>query len=85
MSQAILVLERLKKVYTRGVLARAPTFTLEADLAFPDSRIVGVVGPNGAGKTTLFEMITGSNAPTQGRVLVAGADINRVKYKERAW
>jgi ABC-2 type transport system ATP-binding protein len=83
MSQPILVLERLKKVYTRGVLVKRPTFTLEADLAYPESEIVGVVGPNGAGKTTLFEMVTGSNAPTEGRVLVAGADIHRVKYKER--
>jgi ABC-type branched-subunit amino acid transport system ATPase component len=41
------------------------------------------VGPNGAGKTTLFEMITGSNVPTAGRVLVGGADIHRVKYRER--
>ncbi|MFL5175892.1 MAG: ATP-binding cassette domain-containing protein, partial [Microvirga sp.] len=83
MAEPLLVLERLKKVYSRGALVRRPTFTLEADLAFPDSRIVGVVGPNGAGKTTLFEMITGSNAPTAGRVLVAGADIHRVKYRER--
>ena len=83
MAEPLLVLERLRKVYSRGTLVRRPTFTLEADLAFPDSRIVGVVGPNGAGKTTLFEMITGSNAPTTRRVLVAGADIHRVKYRER--
>jgi ABC-2 type transport system ATP-binding protein len=83
MTPPLLVLERLKKVYTRGALVKRPTFTLEADLEFPESRIVGVLGPNGAGKTTLFEMITGSNAPTEGRVLVAGADIHRVKYKER--
>jgi ABC-type branched-subunit amino acid transport system ATPase component len=79
----ILVLEKLRKVYTRGMLVHQPTFSLEADLSFPDSRIVGVVGPNGAGKTTLFEMITGSNTPSSGRVLVAGADIHRVKYRER--
>ena len=41
------------------------------------------MGPNGAGKTTLFEMMTGSNAPTEGRVLVAGTDIHRVKYRQR--
>ena len=83
MRTPILTLENLRKVYTRGTLVRRPTFTLEANLSFPDSRIVGVVGPNGAGKTTLFEMITGSNTPTSGRVLVAGADIHRVKYRER--
>jgi ABC-2 type transport system ATP-binding protein len=83
MAGSLLVIERLKKVYTRGLLIKRPTFRLEADLAIPDSQIVGVIGPNGAGKTTLFEMITGSNAPTQGRILVAGTDIHRVKYKER--
>jgi ABC-2 type transport system ATP-binding protein len=79
----LLALEGIRKVYTRGRVIRRPTFTLEADLALAEPGIVGVVGPNGAGKTTLFEMRTGSNAPTSGRVLVAGTDIHRVKYRER--
>jgi len=83
MRQPLLVVEKLRKVYTRGFLVRRPTFTLEADLAIETPRIVGVIGPNGAGKTTLFEMMTGSNRPTRGRVLVAGTDIHRVKYRQR--
>jgi len=83
MPTPLLVLERVRKVYTRGPLARRPTFTLTADLTIEEPAIVGVVGPNGAGKTTLFEMMTGSNAPSAGRVYVAGTDIHRVKYRER--
>jgi len=83
MAAPLLVVEKLRKVYTRGFLVRRPTFTLEADLAIESSRIVGVIGPNGAGKTTLFEIMTGSNKPTRGRVLVAGTDIHRVKYRQR--
>src|SRR6266705_1825832 len=83
MRPPLLVLERVRKVYTRGRLSRRPTFTLEADLTIEEPAIVGVVGPNGAGKTTLFEMMTGSNAPSAGRVYVAGTDIHRVKYRER--
>ena len=79
----LISLQSLRKVYTRGLLVRQPTFTLEADLAIDSLAIIGVVGPNGAGKTTLFEMMTGSNVPTSGRVLVAGTDIHRVKYAER--
>ena len=79
----LLRVEKVRKVYTRGLLSRRPTFTLEADLAFEAPAIVGVVGPNGAGKTTLFEIMTGSNTPTAGRVLVAGTDIHRVKYSSR--
>ena len=83
MAAPLIALEKLRKVYTRGRLVRRPTFTLEADLTIAEPGIVGVVGPNGAGKTTLFEMMTGSNAPTAGRVLVAGTDIHRVKYRQR--
>jgi ABC-2 type transport system ATP-binding protein len=79
----LLSIEKLKKVYTRGLLVRRPTFTLEADLVIEAPRIIGVIGPNGAGKTTLFEIMTGSNTPTSGRVLVAGTDVHRVKYRER--
>jgi ABC-type multidrug transport system ATPase subunit len=82
-SVPLLSLQSLRKVYTRGMLLRQPTFVLQADLAINGPGIIGVVGPNGAGKTTLFEMMTGSNAPTSGRVLVAGTDIHRVKYAER--
>jgi ABC-2 type transport system ATP-binding protein len=83
MTEPLLALNGLRKVYTKGLLNKQPTFTLAADLTYPESRIIGVVGPNGAGKTTLFEMITGSNMPTAGQVLVGGADIHKVKYRER--
>jgi ABC-2 type transport system ATP-binding protein len=83
MGPPLLVLDRVRKVYTRGRVVRRPTFTLEADLVIDQPGIIGVVGPNGAGKTTLFEMMTGSNAPSSGRVYVAGTDIHRVKYHER--
>jgi len=79
----LISLEALRKVYTHGMIVRRPTFKLEANLKIDGSGIVGVVGPNGAGKTTLFEMMTGSNVPTSGRVLIAGTHIHRVKYRER--
>ena len=83
MGSPLLVLDRVRKVYTHGRIVRRPTFTLEADLVIDQPAIIGVVGPNGAGKTTLFEMMTGSNAPSAGHVYVAGTDIHRVKYRER--
>jgi ABC-type multidrug transport system ATPase subunit len=41
------------------------------------------MGPNGSGKTTLFELLSGSNIPTSGRVVCGGQDVHRVKYRER--
>ncbi len=83
MAGPLLSLERVSKVYRRGLLDRAPAFRLDVDRTFESSQIVGVLGPNGAGKTTLFEMIAGSNVPTGGRILVAGQDIHRVRYRQR--
>ncbi len=81
---SMLKVEALTKVYTRGRFSRAPTFSLEADFAIDKPAIVGVMGPNGSGKTTLFELITGSNQPTSGRVLCNGQDIHRVRYEQRS-
>lgn len=80
----MLRVESLRKVYTRGRFDRTPTFTLEAQFTVGEPAIVGVLGPNGSGKTTLFELITGSNQPTAGRVLCGGQDIHRVRYAERS-
>ena len=83
MAAPLLHVDRLAKQYRRGVLRREVTFSLEADFTIDGPCVVGVMGPNGSGKTTLFELITGSNVPSSGRVVVAGQDIHAVRYGER--
>ncbi|GGL98512.1 branched-chain amino acid ABC transporter ATP-binding protein/permease [Deinococcus aerophilus] len=39
--------------------------------------ILGLIGPNGAGKSTMFNLITGVNPATSGRVSFLGQDISR--------
>lgn len=38
---------------------------------------VALIGPNGAGKSTLMLHLNGINDPTEGRVVVAGIEVNR--------
>jgi len=79
----LLAVENVVKEYSRGLLRPQVTFRLEAAFAVDRPQIVGVMGPNGSGKTTLFELITGSNAPSSGRVMCMGKDIHGVKASER--
>jgi branched-chain amino acid transport system ATP-binding protein len=47
-------------------------------------RVTGLIGPNGAGKTTLFNVITGLQEPTSGRVVFAEKDITNTSPFRRA-
>jgi branched-chain amino acid transport system ATP-binding protein len=46
--------------------------------------ITGMIGPNGAGKTTTFNVITGLQQPTRGRVVIGGHDVSRLPPYKRA-
>src|SRR5512136_1868908 len=45
------------------------------DLDVPAGTFLAVTGPSGSGKSTLLGLIAGLDAPTSGRILIAGRDI----------
>jgi branched-chain amino acid transport system ATP-binding protein len=53
-------------------------------LAAEAGRITGLIGPNGAGKTTLFNVITGLQAPTEGKVYIGDEEVTGSKPHKRA-
>jgi L-arabinose transport system ATP-binding protein len=44
-------------------------------LDFPAGRITALMGENGAGKSTLLKILTGDHQPTEGAVLLGGAEL----------
>ena len=62
-----------------GVVAVA-----DASFGVEQGCVVGLMGPNGAGKTTLFNVITGLQTPTSGRVRFEGRDITDIAPRRRA-
>ncbi len=54
----------------------------QASIEVIEGRVTGLIGPNGAGKTTLFNVITGLQEPTAGKVFFDGQDItNKTPFK----
>ncbi|MCY3932498.1 MAG: ATP-binding cassette domain-containing protein [Acidobacteria bacterium] len=49
---------------------------LDVDLEVGAGEVVGLMGDNGAGKSTLLKIVAGNFAPTSGRVLWGGADVD---------
>lgn len=67
------VLERVAKVYGTG--EDAVTALRGVDLALAEGSFTAVMGPSGSGKSTLLHCAAGLDAPTSGRVLLAGHDL----------
>ncbi|GHH66530.1 energy-dependent translational throttle protein EttA [Streptosporangium violaceochromogenes] len=65
---------------TKGFEDRLLMDNLSFDL--PRNGIVGVIGPNGVGKTTLFRMITGSETPDEGQIVVG--ETVKISYADQS-
>jgi branched-chain amino acid transport system ATP-binding protein len=78
MSGAILSLRDVSKRF--GDLLAVDAISLDVAAG----ELVSIIGPNGAGKTTLFNLLTGQLAPSTGRVVFEGAEINGLSPQARA-
>jgi branched-chain amino acid transport system ATP-binding protein len=56
----------------------------DVDLDVEAGRITALIGPNGAGKTTTFNVITGLQEITSGKVVLDGKELNKLPPHQRA-
>lgn len=78
MSEPVVRIENVSKVFSQGGLFnRAPGFTAVSNvsLSVMKNRTLGIVGESGSGKSTLLRMVLRLIPPSQGRILINGAEI----------
>ena len=81
MTQPLLVIDRVSKQYRlprEHLLSSAPVVQALDDVSFTlhAGRSLGIVGESGSGKSTLARLVMALEAPTSGRVLLDGQDLN---------
>ncbi|MCY4207206.1 MAG: ABC transporter ATP-binding protein [Roseovarius sp.] len=64
--------------------ANGTALVQDVSFSVDERTILAIAGPNGAGKTTLLRLLSGSEAPTGGDVLVGGRNLKRLSATNRA-
>lgn len=72
-------------ITVEGVTRRFGTLDAIRDVSFEiaEGTILGLIGPSGSGKTTMIRMLTGTLAPTAGRISVMGEEPMRFSRRTR--
>ena len=77
---AVIRAESVSKVYRSG---EVDVHALRSvDLVIRRGEFTAIAGPSGSGKTTLLNIVSGLDAPTSGRVLLAGKPISEMSGNE---
>ena len=69
-------LRNVVKRYVRG--KQSVEVLHQLNLEIPQGEFLALMGPSGSGKTTLLNLIGGLDRPTEGEVIVAGENIDRL-------
>jgi lipoprotein-releasing system ATP-binding protein len=80
-SDDIIVLRDLSKIYVSGVEVRALD---SVNVSIKAGEFVAIVGPSGSGKSTLLNMIGLLDTPSSGQIFLKGIDVSRASPEERA-
>jgi len=63
----------------------SPVHALQGiDLNVTEGEFVAIMGPSGSGKSTLLTVLGAMNSPTEGRVMIDGIDVYRLKPEQQA-
>lgn len=74
MTQTIIALEGVSRVYTSGRLSVAALVSV--DLQIARGEYVAIIGPSGSGKSTMMNILGCLDRPTEGRYILDGTPVD---------
>jgi putative ABC transport system ATP-binding protein len=78
-------IQHISKVYNKGQDDEVKALR-QVDLTIEKGEFVVIVGTNGSGKSTMLNMLLGTSFPTEGSILINGANITSLpQYKRSQW
>ena len=80
----ILAVNHLKKVYTTRFGGGQVQALRDVSFSVEEGEYVAIMGESGSGKTTLLNILAALDKPTEGQVLLDGADLAAIRDKDLA-
>lgn len=77
------VLKNLTKVFTNKKTKSEVRAVDNLDIEIPDGKLIGLLGPSGCGKSTTLYMVSGLQAPTEGRIIFGEDDVTELAPEKR--
>lgn len=75
----IIELQNIQKIYGTAVQTQV---LFDVNLAFENGSFNSIIGQSGSGKSTLLNILGTLDKPTQGKVILNGKDVSKMKGKE---
>ena len=72
-----------KRFPSKNVKGEFVTAVSDFDFEIPDGKLIGLLGPSGCGKSTTLNLISGLEAPTEGRVWFGDDDVTDLPPENR--
>jgi len=80
-AEPLIRLDRVSKSFEEAGRERVVLHEVSAD--FAPGEFVVLIGKSGSGKSTLLNLVSGIDAPSAGKVWVAGRELTRLSERER--
>lgn len=78
-NSTLLVVDHLKKIYSSRFGESQVEALKDISFSIDQGEFIAVMGESGSGKTTLLNLLAALDRPTEGKILLDGMDITKIK------